>query len=226
MKAFSGSNADTMASAEIETSCVEAASKPVSETQLSDEALLAAYRQTGDSRLFTELVQRYEQDLYNYLRRYLNDAELADDVFQLSFLMVHMKCDQFEPGRRFRPWLFAIATNAAIDAQRREKRHRALSLDRVQRGDHAEEPRLTNLLTSKVPDPFVEASRMESGEWVQLAMDGLSSQMKDVVHLVYFQGLKYREAAETLNVPVGTVKSRLHTAVQKLYEYWTSTHTS
>jgi RNA polymerase sigma-70 factor (ECF subfamily) len=80
-------------------------------------------------------------------------------------------------------------------------------------------------LTSSDPDPFSEASRMESGEWVQQALDGLSTQMRDVVNLVYFQGLKYREAAETLNVPVGTIKSRLHTAVQKLYDYWTNTHT-
>lgn len=198
----------------------------IAELRLSDEAMLAAYRQTGDSAIFRQLVGRYERELYNYLRRYLNDAELADDVFQMAFLMVHMKCDQFEPGRRFRPWLYAIATNAAIDAQRREKRHRAISLDRVNRADSSEEPRLTNLLTSNDPDPFAEASRMESGEWVQEALDGLSSQMKDVVHLVYFQGLKYREAADALNIPVGTIKSRLHTAVQKLYDYWTSTHTT
>lgn len=194
------------------------------DSRLCDEALLAAYRQTGDSSLFAALVKRYERELYNYLRRYLGDAELADDVFQLAFLMVHMKCDQFEAGRRFRPWLYAIATNAAIDAQRREKRHKAVSLDRVNRSETSEEPQLTNLLTSSDPDPFSEASRMESGEWVQQALDGLSGQMRDVINLVYFQGLKYREAAETLNVPVGTIKSRLHAAVQKMYDYWTKTH--
>jgi RNA polymerase sigma-70 factor (ECF subfamily) len=213
MMAFSSQDADNVTAAADGT-----------ETGLCDEALLAAYRQTGDSKLFAELVGRYERELYNYLRRYLNDAELADDVFQMAFLMVHIKCDQFEPGRRFRPWLYAVATNAAIDAQRREKRHKAVSLDRVSRTDSSDEPRLTNLLTSKDPDPMAEASRMESGEWVQQALDGLSTQMRDVVNLVYFQGLKYREAAETLNVPVGTIKSRLHSAVQKLYDYWNDTH--
>jgi RNA polymerase sigma-70 factor (ECF subfamily) len=203
----------------------EIATAETNDVGLSDEALLAAYRQTGDSKLFSTLVRRYERELYNYLRRYLADAELADDVFQMAFLMVHMKCDQFEPGRRFRPWLYAIATNAAIDAQRREKRHKAVSLDRVSRTDSTDDPRLSNLLTSDAPDPFAEASRMERGEWVQQALDGLSTQMRDVVTLVYFQGLKYREAAETLNVPVGTIKSRLHTAVQKLYDYWNNTHT-
>lgn len=193
------------------------------DSQLNDEALIAAYRQTGERQLFSILVQRYEKELYNYLRRYLGDAELAEDVFQMAFLMVHMKCDQFEPGRRFRPWLYAIATNAAIDAQRREKRHKATSLDHF-RPQASDEPRLSNLLTSSDPGPFAEASRLESGEWVQQAMDGLSDQMRDVVNLVYFQGLKYREAAETLNIPVGTIKSRLHAAVQKLYDYWQTTH--
>jgi RNA polymerase sigma-70 factor (ECF subfamily) len=202
------------------------AEKPVetAELPLSDEALLAAYRQTGDRRLFAQLVQRYERELYNYLRRYLGDAEQAEDVFQTSCLMVHLKCDQFEPGRRFRPWLYAIATNAAIDAQRRERRHRAVSLDRNRKESRQDEARLTDLLVSDSPDPFSEASRLERGEWVQEALDGLSDQMRDVVNLVYFQGLKYREAAEALNVPVGTIKSRMNAAVNKLYEFWKQTH--
>lgn len=194
-------------------------------TSLSDEALLAAYRQTGERRLFAELVQRYERELYNYLRRYLGDAEQAEDVFQTTCLMVHLKCDQFEPGRRFRPWLYAIATNAAIDAQRRERRHRAVSLDRNRKESRPDDPRLTDVLVSHGPDPLSEASRLERGEWVQEALDGLSDQMRDVVNLVYFQGLKYREAAEALNVPVGTIKSRMNAAVNKLYEFWKQSHT-
>lgn len=195
-----------------------------SDTRLSDEALLAAYRQTGDRRLFAELVQRYERELYNYLRRYLGDAEQAEDVFQTACLMVHLKCDQFEPGRRFRPWLYAVATNAAIDAQRREKRHKAVSLDRNRKDARQDEPRLTEMLVSEEPNPLSEASRLESGVWVQAALEELSGQMRDVVHLVYFQGLKYREAAEALNVPVGTIKSRMNAAVNKLYEIWKQTH--
>lgn len=196
----------------------------VVETRLSDEALLAAYRQTGDRKLFAELVQRYERELYNYLRRYLGNADQAEDVFQTSCLMVHLKCDQFEPGRRFRPWLYAIATNAAIDSQRREKRHKAISLDRNRKDARQEEARLAEFLVCTDPDPLVEVSRLESGEWVQAALDGLTSQMRDVVNLVYFQGLKYREAAEALNVPVGTIKSRMNAAVNKLYELWKQSH--
>lgn len=201
-----------------------AVSPTVGETQLTDEQLLVRYRKTGNRSLFEQLVQRYERELYNYLCRYLGQAEMAEDVFQATFLLVHQKCKQFEEGRRFRPWLYAVATNAAIDAQRRNKRHRAVSLDRVGARDDNDSARLVDMLVSDDPDPLSQASRLESGEWVQRALDELSDQMRSVVHLVYYQGLKYREAADALNIPVGTVKSRLHAAIQKLNDYWNETH--
>src|SRR5271168_1722475 len=105
----------------------------------TDEQLLAEYRQQGDRQAFAQLVHRYERELFSYLRRYLGDAEMAEDAFQATFLQVHRKCDQFEEGRRFRPWLYTIATNQAIDAQRRNKRHRNLSLDRNPKGEGRDE---------------------------------------------------------------------------------------
>jgi RNA polymerase sigma-70 factor (ECF subfamily) len=203
----------------------QTASSPESgEAQRTDEQLLLRYRETGERELFAELVHRYERELYNYLCRYLGKPEMAEDVFQAAFLLVHQKCHQFEAGRRFRPWLYAVTTNAAIDAQRRDKRHRAVSLDRVGGRDLDDSAKLADLLVSDDPDPLCQASRLESGEWVQQALDELSDQMRSVVHLVYYQGLKYREAADALDIPVGTVKSRLHAAIQKLNDYWNKTH--
>lgn len=190
---------------------------------LTDEEILLRYRRTGNRELFALLVQRYERELYNYLRRYLGNAETAEDAFQATFLQVHLKREQFEEGRRFRPWLYTIATNQAIDAQRRNKRHRMVSLDGGQSGD-ADVARLVDLLVSDAPDPLAEASREERGVWVQTALDELPDPMRAVVELVYYQGLKYREAAEVLAIPVGTVKSRLHSAILKLNECWNNTH--
>ena len=96
----------------------------------TDEKLLVEYRQHGDRPAFDELVRRYEKELYGYLRHYLGDAGMAEDVFQQTFLQVHLKCDQFEPQRKLRPWLYAVATNQAIDFRRRNVRHRMASLDR------------------------------------------------------------------------------------------------
>ena len=192
---------------------------------VSDEQLLLRYRNEGRRELFATLVKRYERELFNYLRRYLGDAGMAEDAFQATFLQVHLKCDQFEEGRRFRPWLYTIATNQAIDAQRRNKRHRMVSLDRVGSGKDGDEVgKLVDLLVSGDGDPLDHVSQFERGEWVREALDELSEQMRSVVQLVYYEGMKYREAAEVLSIPVGTVKSRLHSAIAKLNEFWTEAH--
>src|SRR3990172_6364992 len=125
---------------------------------MSDEELLLAYRDRADRSAFPELVRRYERELYSYLRRYLGDAGMAEDAFQATFLQVHLKCDQFEEGRKFRPWLYTIATNQAIDAQRRNKRHRSVSLDRNNRPESSDElGSLMDLLVSKEPTPDTHA---------------------------------------------------------------------
>jgi RNA polymerase sigma-70 factor, ECF subfamily len=185
----------------------------------SDEKLLLDYRSNRDPRTFEELVHRYEKELFGYLRHYLGDAEMAEDVFQQTFLQLHLKCDQFEPGRKVRPWLYTVATNQAIDYQRRNRRHRMGSLDRAMRGKTEEETGgLTELLSVTGARPDVDAESAEEHEALRRAVDALPGLCRQVVMLVYFQGLKYREAAEILGVPVGTVKSRMHTAMQKLTE--------
>lgn len=190
----------------------------------TDEELLLGYRSRGDRRAFTELVHRYEKELFGYLRQYLGDAEQAEDVFQQTFLQVHLKCEQFEPGRKVRPWLYTIATNQAIDLQRRNRRHRMASLDRRLGGDSQDEAgALGQLLDSPEPGPVRETELAESREQVRRAVDDLPGPARQVVMLVYFQGLKYRETAEVLSIPVGTVKSRLHTAIHKLSETLTCT---
>ena len=196
------------------------AQEPESGAQQTDEELVVQYRTNGNREVFAQLVRRYERELYSYLRRYLGNAEMAEDVFQATFLQVHLKCDRFDENRRFRPWLYTVATNQAIDAQRRNKRHRMVSLDRSVSADSVDIGALVDLLEGNERDPLENVSQLERGQWVQEALDGLSESMRSVVHLVYYQGMKYREAAEILDIPVGTVKSRLHAAIIKLNESW------
>lgn len=193
------------------------------ESQVTDEELFARYREQGDREAFATLVHRYERELYSYLRRYLGDASMAEDAFQATFLQVHLKGDQFEIGRRFRPWLYTIATNQAIDAQRRNKRHRGISLDRTSRSDESDNVgALVDLLVSKEPNPEQRLDSTQRREWIEKALEDLPPGLREVVNLVYYQGLKYREAADVLGIPVGTVKSRLHAAILKLNEAWTA----
>src|SRR5258705_8114497 len=130
----------------MKASLTEPTDRPMQQpSSLSDEELLVGYREKGDANLFSELVHRYERELFSYLQRYLGDAEMAEDAFQAAFLQVHLKCQQFEPGRTVRPWLYTIATNQAIDAQRRSRRHRMVSLDRSAGADGEDVGKLLDL---------------------------------------------------------------------------------
>jgi RNA polymerase sigma-70 factor (ECF subfamily) len=188
--------------------------------QQSDEQLLHEYRTSQDSAVFTEIVSRYQRELYNYLRRFLGDAVLAEDVFQTTFLQVHVKRELFESGRKFRPWLYTIATNQAIDAQRRNRRHRRLSLDQAHRSNGEALPALMEVVASGEAGPAEEAEFGERAQWVREAVDKLPDPLQSAVRLVYFRGMKYRDAAKVMSVPVGTVKSRLHSAIQRLGQSW------
>ncbi len=197
---------------------------PTDVSLLTDEELLLRYRETGDREVFARLVQRYERELFSYLNRYTGSAEMAEDAFQATFLQVHLKCEQFEAGRKVRPWVYAIATNQAIDAQRRNRRHRMASLDRINSRHDEDLGKLMDLLVSSEPDPVDSADSREDHLWVRQEIAALPEHLRAVIGLVYFQGLKYREAAEALSIPVGTVKSRLHAAVLKLNEAWHAGH--
>jgi RNA polymerase sigma-70 factor (ECF subfamily) len=189
-------------------------------TICSDEELLTRFCK-GQTEAFGALVRRYERELYGYLRRYLGDASLAEDVFQNTFLQVYVKSGQYEAGRPVRPWLYTIATNQAIDALRRNGRHQALSLDQ-QREELAdgELSSLVETLESSAPGPLDAAQGQERNEKIRASVDRLPDFLRQVLLLAYYQGLKYREIADILGIPVGTVKSRLHAALVKLQEAW------
>src|SRR5579859_4342568 len=136
----------------------------------SDEDLLARFRR-GQTEAFGVLVRRYERELYGYLRRYLGDATLAEDVFQNTFLQLYVKSGQYEAGRPVRPWLYTIATHQAIDALRRNGRHQAVSLDETRdpsgsRPGEGELKTLLEMLETRGPSPLDAASAQERKEQV------------------------------------------------------------
>jgi len=188
-------------------------------SRLSDEDILSRFRK-GHRDVFGVLVRRYQRELYGYLRRYLGDAHLADDVFQTTFVQVFAKAAQYEPGRPVRPWLYAIATNQAIDALRRIGRHAAVSLEQTEAEADGERRGLLELLEARESDPFDNVDASETRELVRACLDRLPDFLKQVVLMAYYQGLKYQEIADALEIPLGTVKSRLHAAVVKLTELW------
>ena len=194
--------------------------QPVAQgTGPTDEELIRRVCTGDDAAAFESLVHRYEHELFSYLRRYLGSAEMAEDVFQATFLQVHLKRDNFEDGRRFRPWLYTIATNQAIDAQRRNRRHRMVSLDH-RTGGNDDVGSLVEMLSGRDQTADQKLEEEEAKNWVRSAVEELPDPLKSALILVYHQGMKYREAADVLGIPVGTVKSRLHAALLKLNEAW------
>lgn len=195
--------------------------------EMSDEALMARYRDRGDEADYNALIERYQQEIYRYLVRYLGNATLADDVFQDTFLQIHQKRHTYEEGRAVRPWIYAIASHQAIDTMRRVGRHSARSLS-ANGGDNGETPRdgLEALLESTAEGPLAQLQTEERREWVRRAIDTLPETLRQTLILAYYQDLKYREIAEILDVPVGTVKSRLHAALQKMAEKAVRDHMS
>ena len=133
----------------------------------TDEELLGRFCR-GETETFGVLVRRYERELYGYLRRYLGDGTLAEDVFQNTFLQLYVKSGQYEIGRPVRPWLYTIATHQAIDALRRQGRHQAVSLEQ-QRVESAtgESHALLEALESRCPDPHDRAADLERQEVVR-----------------------------------------------------------
>ena len=187
---------------------------------LSDEALVRAFAEDGDRASFELLVERYKHEIYNYLRRYLADDAMAEDAFQTTFIRVFQKSAQFDASRKFRPWLYGIATHQAIDLKRRSKRRSFQSLDvQSSSSDSRESTHAANIADYRqsTVDPLERAelrSRMEA------AIEEVGEPGRSALELVYLQGLPYRDAAEILDVPVGTVKSRVHSAIRKLSAIW------
>ncbi len=191
--------------------------------QLTDEQLLARFVNDEDRGSFECLVRRYQVEIYNYLRRYIGSESGAEDAFQLTFVRVYQKAESFDLTRRFRPWLYSVATNQAIDMQRRDKRRSHQSLDVT--SDQSESRSTTQ--ASAIPDhrqseedPLVTA---EFQEQMRAAVTEIGEPGRSALELIYLQGLPYKEAAEILDVPVGTVKSRVHAAIRKLSALWQRT---
>jgi RNA polymerase sigma-70 factor (ECF subfamily) len=184
----------------------------------TDEELLTRYRNQGLTEDFNELIHRYEHELYRYLARYLGDPTLAEDVFQNTFLQVHVKRGLYEDGRPVRPWLYSIATHQAVDALRKAGRHPVVSLDQKVTPGQSESGSLVEMLVSDDQGPLAELQGEERKEWVRRSLAKLPATLRETLMLAYHQDLKYREIAEILKIPVGTVKSRLHAALAKLQQ--------
>jgi RNA polymerase sigma-70 factor (ECF subfamily) len=173
----------------------------------SDEELMAAVL-AGDQMALSLLVGRHHAPLLGYLYRVVGgDQPLAEDLVQETLLRV-VRQRTYQSGRPFRPWLYAIATNLARDHFKSAAVRRSL-----QRRDGEE-----TLLQLRDPEASPEERALaaeEMGE-VRIALAQLREEHRAVLLLRFYQGFSLQEIAETLRIPVGTVKSRLSMSLHRL----------
>lgn len=167
------------------------------------DAALARAVTAGDEGAIRELVERYGGLVYTVALRIVGDTHRAEDVAQHTFLQAWRNADRFEPGRDFAPWLATIARRAAIDALRKEQRRPTTGLD-------------DDAAALSDPRDIPDAAQIELTWDVRAAVDMLDDDQREVVRLHHLEGLTHREIAARLEVPVGTVKSRLARAGRRL----------
>ncbi len=178
----------------------------------TDSDLLVRYM-AGDEDAFQELVNRYKNPLYAFLKRFLNRQELVEDVFQETFLQLYTSKEKFDTSRPLRPWLFTIAANKAKDALRKMQRHAAMELGVVADAADVSIDDVVNLLTSYKITPDEEVSKGETAQRVREIIANMPEKLRGILILAYFEQFSYKQMAEILSIPIGTVNSRLHTAV-------------
>ncbi len=186
----------------------------------TDETLLQEYL-NGNTASFELLVRRHAQELHQFTVRFTGNAVAAEDVVQVTFLQVHTSAERFDPGRRFKPWLFTIAANKARDFIRRRKRRRELPFEAQMSGENDAGQRFISLLSGESDSPDDNLALEEKRRGVRAAVDELPANLTEVLILAYFHRFPYKEIAEIVGIPLGTVKSRLHSAVvtfEKAYQ--------
>ncbi len=186
---------------------------------LTDAELLTRYGD-GDEAAFRIIVDRYKNSLYAFLRQFLNRRDIVEDVFQETFLQLYTSRDSFDKRRPLRPWLFTIAANKAKDALRKWQRTSAVPIGTMGDSEELSFNDMLNTVTSDSTLPYEELEQQETASRVGKIINDMPDNLREILLLAYFQKFSYKQMAEVLSIPIGTVKSRLHTAVGRFAKDW------
>lgn len=181
---------------------------------LSDARLVEDVRR-GDHAAFEQLVRRYEGRLMNVLLRFVRDRELARDLSQETFLRVFERLDQFDPSRRFGPWLFRIGVNLALDFMRKRKRRIWPSLFSESRAEKGPDP--------AVPDP---RQAIDLEQEVRKVLEGIPEKYRTVLILRDLENFSSSEISAILHRKEATIRWRLAEARLRFEQLWNRRQTS
>jgi RNA polymerase sigma-70 factor (ECF subfamily) len=163
------------------------------------EAELVTRAKNGERNAFSELVCMHGQGVMNLIYRMYGDSQMAEDAAQETFIRAWLHLDSYRPQMSLRNWLYRIAVNAALDMLRKQKRILPNALEDLQ-------------LQDPQPGPEAVYSYEERTALIQKAVLSLPDACRAVLVLKEYEGLSYQEIGNTLDIPIGTVMSRLNYA--------------
>jgi len=177
-------------------------------TGVPNDVELVIKTRAGDQSAFAELVRRYQKIVYRIVARIVRDPDDADEVAQITFVKAYRSLHRFREDLIFHPWLYRIAVNASLTHLERRKREKKIEISQVPEGALPH--------PAHYESPLEETGRKELLARVEAALESIPAEQKLVFLLRVVEGLSYEEIAQTLEIPKGTVMSRLSRAREAL----------
>ena len=178
----------------------------------ADKLILNA--QAGDNTAFNKLVSLWYKRIYNYSYKYAGSHDLAMDIAQNTFIAVHQKIAHLRDVASFKSWLYRIAINCSLDELRKQKRLSGISLNSDRNED--DEDKEFDVKDDVRYQPDARLQRQEMAELIMQSLQTLSEEQRLVVIMKEYEGLKFREIAEALDISENTAKSRLYYGLKHL----------
>ena len=183
----------------------------MSDYELSDEVLIKKF-QDGDISAYNQIVFRYKDRLHNFIYRFLNDLDRAEDLVQDTLLKLYTHKDSYQEIAKFSTWLYTIAANLARTELRKLKRRKTFSITELSHDDRE------FIISSSDADPSADHLSQNFEKNVQQALLALPDDFKTIIILRDIQELSYDEISKIVELPLGTVKSRINRGRIKLQQ--------
>jgi RNA polymerase sigma-70 factor, ECF subfamily len=178
----------------------------------TDEQAMNRVRENGDEQAFAQLVRRWEVPIHRLCTRMIGDHHRGEDLTQDTFVRVFARRKEYQPSGRFSSWLWRIALNLCHDELRRRHRHTEAPVDEDVTVDETDR----SLLSSMAAAPDEAAANRDLGDIIRHALDRLPEPYRAVLVLRHYENLKFHQIAEVLQIPEGTVKSRMAEALNRM----------
>jgi RNA polymerase sigma factor (sigma-70 family) len=189
--------------------------KTLPDVAMMHSDVLISRAREGDRLAHGKLVQQWYKRIYNFSYKFFYDHDLAMEVAQKTFIAMHRNIAFLQDASRFRSWLYTIAVNYCREELRKRKSERSVSLNALSPGEQEDSYRW-EASDSRGENPERALRQSELSDLLQDCLMQLSAEQREVVIMKEYEGLKFREIAETLNISENTVKSRMYYGLEAL----------